>query len=132
MVNTKYIHKYNVILNKTATKLVTILTQCSFSYLNPTQTTLNNFSFWCSFHIFLHMKCFLNSKPLWKHVFLTRFLMFLQIAYIKWEQKIVFKNSLELTKSQSTWYLSNNYAKQNRQKTQNIERQKKLVFLKNI
>ena len=36
LVNIKYIHKYNVILNKTVTKLVTILTKCFFSYLNPT------------------------------------------------------------------------------------------------
>ena len=35
MVNTKYIHKYNIILNKTVTKIVTILTKCFFSYLNP-------------------------------------------------------------------------------------------------
>ena len=34
MVNTKYIHKYNIILNKTVTKIVTILTKCFFSYLN--------------------------------------------------------------------------------------------------
>ena len=35
-VNTKYIHKNNVIFNKTVTKLVTILTKCFFPYLNPT------------------------------------------------------------------------------------------------
>ena len=35
-VNTKYIHKHNVIFNKTATTLVTILTKCFFPYLNPT------------------------------------------------------------------------------------------------
>ena len=34
-VNTKYIHKY-VSLNKTLTKLCTILTKCFFPYLNPT------------------------------------------------------------------------------------------------
>ena len=28
--STRYIHKYNVILNKTVTKLVTILTKCFF------------------------------------------------------------------------------------------------------
>ena len=28
-------HKYNVILNKTVTKLATIFTKCFFSYLNP-------------------------------------------------------------------------------------------------
>ena len=35
-VNTKYICKYNVSLNKTETKLCTILTKCFFPYLNPT------------------------------------------------------------------------------------------------
>ena len=36
-VNTNYIHKCNVSLNKTVTKLCTILTKCFFStYLNPT------------------------------------------------------------------------------------------------
>ena len=35
-VNTKYMHKHNVIFNKTVTKLVTILTKCFFPYLNPT------------------------------------------------------------------------------------------------
>ena len=35
-VNTKYIEKHNVIFNKTVTKLITILTKCFFSYLNPT------------------------------------------------------------------------------------------------
>ena len=35
-VNTKYVHKYNVSLNKTVTKLCTILTLCFFPYLNPT------------------------------------------------------------------------------------------------
>ena len=35
-VNAKYINKHNVILNKTVTKLVTILTKCFFPYLNPT------------------------------------------------------------------------------------------------
>ena len=34
--NIKYIHKCNVILNKTVTKLVTILTKRFFPYLNPT------------------------------------------------------------------------------------------------
>ena len=34
-VNTKYIRKY-VSLNKTVTKLCTILTKCFFPYLNPT------------------------------------------------------------------------------------------------
>ena len=33
-VNAKYIHKYNVSLNKTVTKLCTILTKY-FPYLNP-------------------------------------------------------------------------------------------------
>ena len=33
----KYIHEHNLILNKTLTKLVTILTKCFFfPYLNPT------------------------------------------------------------------------------------------------
>ena len=36
MINTKYIHRYNVILNKTVTKLVTILTIYFFPYRNPT------------------------------------------------------------------------------------------------
>ena len=36
LVNTKYIHKYNVILNQTVTKLVTILTKYFLPYLNPT------------------------------------------------------------------------------------------------
>ena len=36
LVNTKYKHKYNVILHKTVTKLVTILTKYFFPYLNPT------------------------------------------------------------------------------------------------
>ena len=37
MVNTKYVHNYNVILNKTVVKLVTILTKCFFfPYLSPT------------------------------------------------------------------------------------------------
>ena len=31
-----YIHKCNVILNETVTKLFTILTKCFFPYLNPT------------------------------------------------------------------------------------------------
>ena len=35
-VNTKYICKYNVSLNKTVTKLYTILTKKFFPYLNPT------------------------------------------------------------------------------------------------
>ena len=35
-VNSKYIHKSNVISNKTVTKLFTILTKCFSSYLNPT------------------------------------------------------------------------------------------------
>ena len=36
-VNAKWIiHKYNAILNKTVTKLFTILTKCFFPYLNPT------------------------------------------------------------------------------------------------
>ena len=35
-VNAKYIHKHDVILNKTVTKLFTILTKCFFPYLNPT------------------------------------------------------------------------------------------------
>ena len=35
-VNTKYIHKNNVISNKTVTKLFTILTKSFFPYLNPT------------------------------------------------------------------------------------------------
>ena len=34
-VNTKYIHKHNVIFNKTVTKLVTILTKCFFSISEP-------------------------------------------------------------------------------------------------
>ena len=34
--NTEYIHKHNVIFNKTVTKLVTILTKYFFLYLNPT------------------------------------------------------------------------------------------------
>ena len=29
-------HKHNAIFNKTETKIVTILTKCFFSYLNPT------------------------------------------------------------------------------------------------
>ena len=33
---TKYIHKHDVIFNKTVTKLVTILIKCFFPYLNPT------------------------------------------------------------------------------------------------
>ena len=36
IVNSKYIHKNNVISNKTVTKLFTILTKCFFPYLNPT------------------------------------------------------------------------------------------------
>ena len=35
-INRKYIHKHNVIFNKTATKLATILTKCFFLHLNPT------------------------------------------------------------------------------------------------
>ena len=35
-VNTKEIHKHNVIFNKTVTKLVTVLTKCFFPYLIPT------------------------------------------------------------------------------------------------
>ena len=34
--NSNCIHKRNVIFNKTATKLFTILTKCFFPYLNPT------------------------------------------------------------------------------------------------
>ena len=34
-VNTRYIHKQNVIFNKTVAKLATILTKNFFSYLNP-------------------------------------------------------------------------------------------------
>ena len=34
-VNAKYIHKCNVILNETVTKLLNILTKCFFPYLNP-------------------------------------------------------------------------------------------------
>ena len=46
-VNTKYIHKHNVILNKTGTRLVTILKKwcCFFSYLNPTSYLNFTFSF---------------------------------------------------------------------------------------
>ena len=36
VVNTKYIHKHNIIFNKTVTKLVTILTKIFLPYLNPT------------------------------------------------------------------------------------------------
>ena len=36
--NTEYIHKHNVIFNKTVTKLVTILTKYFFLYLNPTSS----------------------------------------------------------------------------------------------
>ena len=35
-VNAKYIYKYNVILNKTVTKLFGILTKCFFAYVNST------------------------------------------------------------------------------------------------
>ena len=35
LVNTKYIHKYNVILNETVTKIVTILAKCFFSISEP-------------------------------------------------------------------------------------------------
>ena len=35
-VNTKQMHKQNVIFNKTVTKIVTILTKCFLPYLNPT------------------------------------------------------------------------------------------------
>ena len=35
-VNAKYIHKYNVTLDKTVTKLFTVLVKCFFPYLNPT------------------------------------------------------------------------------------------------
>ena len=35
LANTKYIHRCNVILNKTVTKLVTILTKCFFSISEP-------------------------------------------------------------------------------------------------
>ena len=35
-VNAQYIHKHNVILNETVTKLFTILTKWFFSFLNPT------------------------------------------------------------------------------------------------
>ena len=42
-VNTKYIHKHNVLINKTVTKLVTILTKCFFPYLNPTSYLKINF-----------------------------------------------------------------------------------------
>ena len=34
--NTNYIHKHNVIFNKTVTKLITISAKSFFSYLNPT------------------------------------------------------------------------------------------------
>ena len=34
-VNTRYIHKHNVIFNKTVTKIVTILTKCVFSISEP-------------------------------------------------------------------------------------------------
>ena len=42
-VNTKYIHKCNVSLNKTVTKLCIILTKCFFSYLNPTSYLKQDF-----------------------------------------------------------------------------------------
>ena len=35
-VNTKYIHQYDVSLNKTVTQLCIILTKCFFLYLKPT------------------------------------------------------------------------------------------------
>ena len=35
-VNTRYIHRHNVVFNKTLTKLVTNLTKCFFPYLNAT------------------------------------------------------------------------------------------------
>ena len=34
-VNTEYIHKHNVIFNKTVTKFATILTKCFFSIYKP-------------------------------------------------------------------------------------------------
>ena len=39
-VNAKYIHKSNVILNKTVTKHFNILTKCFFPYLNPVSEKL--------------------------------------------------------------------------------------------
>ena len=36
-VNTRYIHKYNVIVSETVTKLVTILTKCFFSISEPNE-----------------------------------------------------------------------------------------------
>ena len=40
-VNAKYIHKHDVIWNKTLTKLLTILTKCFFLCLNPTSCLKN-------------------------------------------------------------------------------------------
>ena len=41
-VNTKKIHKHNVIFNKTITKIVTILAKCFLPYLNPSSLQPDN------------------------------------------------------------------------------------------
>ena len=41
-VNTKPMHKHNVIFNKTITKIVTVLTKCFFLYLNSTSYLKTN------------------------------------------------------------------------------------------
>ena len=70
LVNTKYIHKYNVSLNKTVTKLCTILTKCFFPYLNPTsylntvpgQSTFISQEVFCDNQINLENTTNLNSN----------------------------------------------------------------------
>ena len=68
--NSKCINKHNVIFNKTATKLVTVLTKCFFPYLNPTSyhnnvcvlnPSLKNYSNEKLLNILLHFFLYKNT-----------------------------------------------------------------------
>ena len=69
-VNTKYIHKNNVIFNKTVTELVTILTKCFFPYLNPAsyfklEFLRNSSTIFRSSHAVLKNFAIFTGKQLW-------------------------------------------------------------------
>ena len=76
VVNTEYILKCNVIFNKTVTKLVSILTKCSFPYLNPT-SYLNINYFYKFFGFFdislLHKTSDVTYNKLCRHFLLSTY-----------------------------------------------------------
>ena len=90
-VNAKYIYKYNVILNKTVTKLFGILTKCFFAYVNSTSYLKEKRTFESgntkkipsTFLVHLNLICWKMSEQmlyckhtanLWYYVLLWRFL----------------------------------------------------------